>query len=78
MHSSISDDVGRPVKDIEQLKKELYRYNDSIEKSKAYITTKSSFYTIKVTAVSGVAKISATAAIKKDGKKAEKIGIISN
>jgi len=56
----------KPFKDIEQLRKELFRYSDSIEKSQKYITTKSNFFTIRVTAVSGSAKTSTVAAVVKE------------
>ena len=67
-----------PFVDINDLKQRLMQYSDSIEKSKAYITTKSTVFTIKVTAISGVARISATAAVKQTDGKIEKIGIISD
>ena len=66
-----------PFTDIEELKKELIKYSDSISKCEEYITTVSSFLTIKVTAVSGVAKASATIAIMKDGEKVKRIAIVS-
>lgn len=67
----------KPFKDIDDLKKSLFAYSDSIEKCKDYITTVSSFFTIKVTAVSGVAEASAVLAIKKDSRKVERIAVIS-
>jgi len=67
----------RPFTNIDDLKKALFRYSDSIGKCEKYITTVSSFFTIKVTAVSGVAEASAVIAIKKDGTKIERIGVIS-
>lgn len=66
-----------PFKDIEDLRQSLLRYSGSIEKCEKYITTKSNFFTIRVTAVSGVAKASAVLAITRDGKKIEKIAVIS-
>lgn len=66
-----------PFKDIEDLKKSLLRYSDSIQKCEKYITTVSRFFTIKITAVSGVAKASAVIAVAKDGKKVKTVGIIS-
>jgi len=66
-----------PFTDMEDLKRELLRYSDSIKKCEKYITTASRFFTIKVTAISGVAKASATIAITKDGQKVERIAIIS-
>ncbi|MHC4148823.1 MAG: type II secretion system protein GspK [Planctomycetota bacterium] len=67
----------KPFTDIEDLKKSLFRYSDSIGKCETYITTVSSFFTIRVTAVSGVAKTSAVIAIIKEGKKMERIGVFS-
>lgn len=63
--------------DIDELKKLLLRYSDSIEKCEKYITIASSFFTIRVTAVSGTAEASAVIAIIKDGKKTERIATIS-
>jgi hypothetical protein len=67
----------KPFKNVEELRKSLFRYSDSIEKCEKYITTSSSFFTIRVTAVSGVAKTSAVIAITKEGKKMEKIAVLS-
>jgi len=67
-----------PFKDIEDLRKALFGYSDSIGKCQQYITTASTFFTIRVTAVSGVAKASAVIAITKDGKKTERIAVISS
>jgi hypothetical protein len=67
----------KPFTSIEDLRKSLLMYADSIEKCEKYITTVSRFFTIKVTAVSGVAKASAIIAITKDGKKIQKIAVIS-
>ncbi len=67
----------KPFSDLEELRKSLLRYSDSIEKCEKYITTASNFFTIRVTAVSGVAKASAVIAITKEGKKMEKIAVLS-
>jgi len=67
----------KPFSDLEELRKLLFRYSDSIEKCEKYITTASNFFTIRVTAVSGVAKASAVIAISKEGKKMEKIAVLS-
>jgi hypothetical protein len=67
----------KPFPSIENLRKSLLKYSDSIKKCEKYITTVSRFFTIKVTAVSGVAKASTIIAITKDDKKIEKIAIIS-
>lgn len=67
----------KPFENIDDLKKELFRYSDSIEKCEKFITTKSTFFTIKITAVSGVAEASTVIAIKKDANKTKRIAIIS-
>ena len=67
----------KPFTDIEDLRKSLLRYSDSVTKCEKYITTVSSFFTIRVTAISGVAKASAVIGITKDGKKIERIAVIS-
>jgi hypothetical protein len=68
----------RPFTDIDDLKKALFKYSDSIGKCEKYITTVSNFFTIKVTAVSGVAEASAVIAVTKNGKKIERIAAISS
>ena len=67
----------KPFSDIEELRSTLLGYSDSIRKCEKYITTASEFFTIKVTAVAGVAKASAIVGITKEGKKIKKIGVIS-
>jgi hypothetical protein len=67
----------KPFKNISDLRQALFGYSDSINKCEKYITTVSDFFTIRVTAVSGVAKASAVIAIMKDGNKMKKIAIIS-
>ena len=64
-----------PFNDFQALKTDLFRY--SIDKCEKYITTVSRFFTIKVTAVSGVAKASTLIAITKDGKKVQRIAVIN-
>lgn len=66
----------KPFDDIEDIRKSLLRYSDSIERSKDYITTKSNFFTVRVTSVSATARVSAVAAVIKDGDKIQKIGVI--
>lgn len=67
----------KPFKDIDDLKKALYRYSDSIRGSEKYITTTSRFFTIRVTAVSGVARASTVIAIMRDKQKVVPIAVIS-
>lgn len=66
----------KPFKDINDLKKHLLTYAESIRKTEKYIITQSSFFTIKITAVSGVAQTSAIASLIKDKNKVEKLAIL--
>lgn len=65
-----------PFRNIDDLKKRLFSYTGSIEKSKSYITTQSDCFSIRVRATSGVARVDAAAGIKKEGASVQKIGII--
>ena len=67
----------QPFKDIEDLRQSLFSYSDSIRKCEKYITTTSTFFTIKVTAVSGVAKASSVIAVTKTDKTLKRVAIIS-
>ena len=67
----------KPFASIEDLKKEFFRFSDTIEKSKPYITAASNVFTIRVTAVSGVAKASAVIVVFKDGGKIERVAVAS-
>jgi len=68
----------KPFANMEDLKRELFRYSTSIEKCEKYITTASRIFTIKITVVSGVAKASAVIGVMKDGKKIQRIAVISS
>ena len=67
----------KPFKDLSDLTSSLLSYSDSIRKCEKYVTTTSTFFTIRVTAVSGVAEASAVIAIMKDGGKMKRIAVIS-
>ncbi len=67
----------KPFESIEDLKKELLRYSTSIDKCEKFITTTSDFFTIKVTAQSGVAEASAVIAITKQGNKIQRVAVLS-
>jgi hypothetical protein len=54
-----------PFEDLNDLKQASFGHSDSIRKCEKYITTASEFFTIRVTAVSGVAETSAVIAIHK-------------
>ncbi len=68
----------KPFKTIEDLRQSLLEYSVSIGKAERFLTTASNFFTIKVTAVSGSAKASAIAAVKKVGNKTERVMVISD
>jgi hypothetical protein len=67
----------KPFTNIEELKKSLFKYSDSIGKCEKFITTASTFFTIRITSVSGVAEASTIIAVTKDGKKIERMAVIS-
>ncbi len=67
----------KPFKDIKDLEKRLYRFNDSIEDTKDFITTTSKYFSIKVTATAGRAKTAAVATVVKEGNKFQRIAIIT-
>ena len=67
----------KSIKNIEDLKSRMYGYNDSIEKTKNYITTTSTFFSIKVTAQSGRAKTASIATVVKEKRRFERIAIIT-
>ena len=67
----------KPFNNIEELRTKLLRYSTSIEKCEKFITTRSDSFTIRVTASSGVAKASAVIAVRKEGKNAKQVGIVS-
>ncbi len=68
----------KPFESIDELSKELYQYNDSIEKSKPFITTVSDVFTIHISAYSGTAKASLIAAVKKEKGKIRTIAVFSD
>lgn len=65
-----------PVGDVNELKRTILGYSDSIDDCKDFVTTTSTVFTIRVTAVSGVAKATALAAVSKEGDKIEQIAVI--
>ena len=67
----------RPFKNLKDLKSRLYGFNDSIEKTTPYITTVSTYFSIRVTATSGRARSAAVATVIKNGNKVERIAIIT-
>jgi hypothetical protein len=68
----------KPVADVNELKQTVPRYASAIDDCKTFITAKSTVFTIRVTAVSGVAKVTAMAAVSKEGDKVQPIAVISD
>lgn len=67
----------KPFENVDDLKKRLFRYSSSVEKCEPYITTQSSYFSIRTEARSGVAKVCAITGLKKEEGKFQKIGIIT-
>ena len=67
-----------PFKDIDELKKTLFGYSNSIAKCEKFITTESDFFTARITAVSGAAKVISVVAVKKTGKRFGVIAVVSD
>ena len=68
----------KPFDNIDELKKILFRYSDSIDKCRDFLTTTSTVFTVRVTAVSGVAKVVAVAGVIKEGRQVKRIAVISD
>jgi hypothetical protein len=67
----------KPFESIDELKKEFFRFSNTIDKSKPFITAASNMFTIRVTAVSGVAKVSAVIVVFRDSGKMQRIAFVS-
>lgn len=68
----------KPFSDIDELKSGVFQYSDSIEDAREFITTKSTCFTVRVTAVSGLARSVAVAGATTDGTKVKQIAVISD
>ena len=66
----------KPFASIDELKKELFAYSDSVERCKNYIATESTFFTVKITALSGAAKVSSVIAVSREGNQTRRIAIV--
>ncbi|OHB52776.1 MAG: hypothetical protein A2Y10_02090 [Planctomycetes bacterium GWF2_41_51] len=66
----------KPFASNDDFNKRLVSFFGSISKCEPYITTQSDCFSIRVKATSGVARVCATAAVKKEQSKVQKIGII--
>jgi hypothetical protein len=68
----------KPIADVNELKQGLLGYSNSIDKCKDFVTTTSTVFTIRVTATSGVATVTAVAAVSKEADKIKRIAVISD
>jgi len=66
----------KPFAAVGDLSRELYAYSTSIRKCEPYITTKSTFLSIHVTAYCGSARAQGVATVIKDGKQVQKIAVL--
>ncbi len=67
-----------PFSDSNDIRQKIYRYSDAVNKCRKYIVTDSDFFTIRVTASSGMARASAIVAVRKNGKKMERIAVLTD
>lgn len=68
----------KPFESFDDLQSSMYGYADSIKKTKDYIATKSTFFSMEITAISGNAKASAVVTVLKEGTKFQKVAIIAS
>lgn len=68
----------KPFTDIKDLKESLFKYSQSIEKCEKYITMVSTFFSVRITAVSGVAQASTVIAVIKEDRKVQRIASLSS
>jgi len=59
----------KPFVDIDGLKKALFEYSNLIVKCEKFITTESDFFTVRITAVAGAAKVTSVVAVKRTGRR---------
>jgi hypothetical protein len=67
----------KPFEDPNEIRRQLFRYGDTIEKCRQYITTKSDFFTIHITVNRGLAQASAVIAVRKEKGIMKKIAVLS-
>jgi hypothetical protein len=66
----------KPVEDVNEIKKAVLGYSDAIEDCRSFLTATSTVFTIRVTAISGVARAGAIAAVSREGDKIQQIAVI--
>ncbi|MCK5172674.1 MAG: general secretion pathway protein GspK [Planctomycetes bacterium] len=80
--TQIADEVIRrrkekPFKTVSDLTSEIYGYSDAIRKATPYLTTTSTFFSIRVTVSCGSSKTSSVATIVKKDKDIQRIAMIT-
>lgn len=68
----------KPFGSIDDLKKELFSFSDSIDKCKNFISTESTFFTIRISAVSGAARSSVLIAVSRQDNQTKRIAMIAS
>jgi hypothetical protein len=68
----------KPISDVNELKQAAPRYSAALDDCRTFIAVRSTVFTIRVTAVSGVARVTAIAAVAKEGDKVQPIAAISD
>ena len=68
----------KPVTDVNELKQAVPQYSNALDDCRTFIVVRSTVFTIRVTAVSGVARVTALAAVAKEGDKVQQIAVISD
>jgi len=68
----------KPVSDVNELKQAVPRYSSALDDCRTFLAIRSTVFTIRVTAVSGVARVTAVAAVAKEGDKVQQIAVISD
>ena len=65
-----------PIEDLEEFKKKNLRYAEAMEKCEPYICTSSTIFTVRVEATCGVARVTKTLILSKDGKAVKRIAAV--
>lgn len=67
----------QPVTDVNELKQAVFAHSHSIQDCRDFLTARSTVFTIRVTATSGVATATALAAVTRDGDEVQRIAVLS-
>ena len=68
----------KPISDVNELKQAVPRYSTALDDCRTFLAVRSTVFTVRVTAISGVAKVTAIAAVAKEGDKVQQIAVISD